>query len=728
MGRRTMQGGTGRALLLMGFLVGLLGVGCRESPPLTGASGRLRLSAESVTFPSTYIGQTREDTVRVLNAGRAPLDVRWTQVDAPFTVEGFPERLSTGEAVGRIRFSPVTPGTYSATLVGTSSEGGTVSLTLAGEARVLPECALPGTCYRATFDVATERCVAVPLEDGTPCDPGNECVLEARCVSAQCKGRERVCDDGNACTSDVCNPLDGCTAVPAPPCPGDGKCQVGVCDPARGCGLVKAPDGTFCGSRRGCDGADVCVDGACALRDLPDGFVCAPGTPCQGEGRCQGPDCARPPATALVPNWTFDAAERSRDLHDIMVWPDGSVTLAGFFSSPMLDATGERPVSASGTGRRCMLWNERLLCMDYPLQGTVSLLDRRTGEPRWTFTLTSARPDLGAQAKTMFMARLAVMAPDRLAALFEAYPATSEEGTLCRVYFLVVLDAKGGLISGQLLEDPLLSECNHPHPFGLVSNTAGDLFVAFSPTVNSGAPLQAGAPTLLLAYSADGVERWRRTLPMPGGELGTVRGLLLPEYGTAALSTVDGTEQGPMEELGRAVATRDVVVPSPAGTTVNPMGGEAAASELKGYTVPGLAPLWTYSLSAGQRFTSKELRLADTLPWGAQGAETLALGFASDGATPTLVGVRTRDGSEAFQCALAYEPLSVQQLFELGPESLVLMDGSNECGQCDPPFAYSRARFQRFPLLGMQPTVAPWPGTFGGPGHGHHELPVRAEP
>ncbi|SEU31442.1 tenascin-X [Stigmatella erecta] len=728
MGRRTMQGGAGQALLLMGLLAALVGGGCRDNPPLVGASGRLRLSAAAVTFPPTYPGQTREETVRVLNAGRSPLRVTWTRVEAPFSVEGLPERLAAGEAPVRIRFAPGAVGTYTATLVGTSPEGGTVSLVLSGEARPVPECPSPGTCFRATFDVATERCVAEALGDGTQCDPGNECVLNARCLGGQCQGQERVCDDGNACTTDVCNPLDGCTAVLAPPCPGDGKCQVGVCDPATGCGLARAVDGTFCGARRGCDVADVCVDGACVVRDLPDGFVCAPSTPCQEEGRCQGPVCARPAALALEPDWTYDAAERSRDLHDIMVWPDGSVTLSGFFSSPLLDATGEFPVSAQGTGRRCMLWNERLLCMDFPQQGTVSLLDRNTGVPRWTFTLTAARPDLAAQATTMFMARLAVMAPDRLAALFEAYPANAEEGTQCRVYFLVVLDAKGGLVSGKLLEDPLLSVCNHPHPFGLASNTEGDLFVAFSPTVNPGAPLQAGAPTLLLAYSADGVERWRRMLPMAGGELGTVRGLLLPEYATTPLRTLDGTELGPVAELGRAVATRDVLVPSPAGTTVNPEGGEAAASELKGYAVPGLDTLWTYTLPAGQRFTSKELRLADTLPWGSQGPETLALGFASEGTTPTLVGVRTRDGSEAFQCPLSYEPLSVQQLFELGPERLVLMDGSSECGQCDPPFAYSRARFQRFPLKGLRPTAAPWPGTFGGPGHGHHELPVNGAP
>lgn len=719
---------TGRAVLLLAGLTVVLGVACREDPPLVGVEGRLRLSAAAVSFPATYVGTSREQTVRVSNGGRAALEVAWTQVGAPFTVEGLPERVASNEVELRVRFSPTAPGPYSATLTGTSSEGGTVTLALTGEARAIPSCPTPVACHGMSFDLETERCVEQRLPDGTACDPGNECLVEATCALGVCKGRERPCDDGNACTTDVCNPLDGCQAVPAPPCPGDGKCQLGVCDPATGCGLTKAPDGTFCGPRRGCDVADVCVEGACVLRDLPDGFMCAPSTPCQGEGKCQGPVCQRPPATVLAPNWMRDSAEEGRELHDMMVWPDGNVTLSGFFETPVLDAAGSTPVQSRDTARRCMLWNERLLCMDMPRQGEVSLLEKRTGAPRWTFVLARARPDLAAEATTIFMARLAVMAPDRLAALFEAYPAGSESTTLCRVYFLVVLDAKGGLVSATKFTDALLSECNHPHPFGLVSDTKGSLYVAFSPTLNSGAPLMPGSPTLVLAYSADGVELWRRTLPMPGGELGAVNGLLLPERGTTALRMADGAELGTLPVLGRAVATREVMVPSPEGTSVNPTGWGVLSTELRGYSLPGLAPAWTYQLEEGQSFVSKELRLADTLPRTSELPETLVLSFVADGIQPTLLGVRTRDGSEAFRCALAYTPRTVPQLFELGPESMVMMDGAETCGECDPPFAYSSPRFQRFPLSGLTPAKAPWSGTFGGPGHSHHETPVRAAP
>jgi hypothetical protein len=727
MTRETRTSGRWRLAVLL--LAGLLGACRDEKPPLVDSASGVRFSQEGMAFPATYVGDWREGEVRVVGAGRSPTRVTWNRVQGPFSVEGLPERVGPSEEpVVKVRFTPSGPGTFSATVVGTDEGGRTVALRLSGEGRPAPPCPTPVACHRFTFDPGREQCVEQVEEDGTACDPGNACVLDAVCQQGRCKGRERVCDDGNACTTDVCGPLDGCQSVPAPPCPGDGACQEGWCDPRQGCQLRPARNGTFCGEARGCDLADVCVEGACVKRDPPDGFVCAPASPCQGEGKCRGSQCVRPQAVALVPDWTYDAAARDEKLHDLLVGPAGDVTLAGFFEKPVLGAEGDAPARAQVTGRRCMLWNERLLCMDLPQQGTVSLMERATAAPRWSFDLARARPDIAQQTRTLFMARLAVMAPDRLAALFEAYPAGQDPRTLCRLYYLVVLDAAGGMVSAQLLEDPLLSECNHPHPFGLASDTAGDLYVTFSPTVNSGAPLRAGAPTLVMAFSSDGVPRWRRTLPFPGGELGLVRGLLMPEGGTEPLRTSDGEPVGALPlKLGRAVATREVLVPSPAGATVNPDVVPPESRRLEGYAVQGLGAAWTYELPAGASFVSKELRLG-TWPEGGV-RRTLVLGFAAEGqAKPALVGVRAEDGSEAFRCELGYTPRTVPQLFELGPGTLTLMDGATTCGECDPPFSESRARFQRLTLPGLEPAREPWPGTFGGPGHDHHEDPVHAGP
>ncbi|GEN11350.1 hypothetical protein SAMN05443572_114198 [Myxococcus fulvus] len=725
MARATSTGGAGWAVIVMAVVLGTGPVACREDPPLVGAQGRLRLSVDRLDFPFAYPGGTREAEVRVLNAGRAPLDVTWTAVEAPFSlVEGLPSRVGVEEVPVRVRFSPRAIGTFESRLVGTASDGGRVELVLAGEARPTPEC-VAVVCATSTFDPVTERCVETVSPDGTACNPGSACLTMATCQQGRCRGQERPCDDGNACTTDACHALDGCRSVPAPPCPGGAPCQVGTCDPKLGCGLADAPDGTFCGTERGCDAADVCIEGACARRDLPDGFVCASASPCQAEGRCRGSVCERPAAVTLAPDWSLDAAAYPRNLHDLLVGPEGDVTLSGFYESALLDAAAPTPMLSRDAARRCMLWNDRLLCMDLPEDGTVSLMERYTGVPRWTFTLGDARPDIRQRTETLFLARLAVMAPDRLAALFEAYPAGERRETLCRMYFLVVLDAFGQMVSAQELTDPLLSECNHPHPFGVVSDAAGDLYVSFSQTLNVGAPLHAGAPSLLMAFSSDGVPRWRKSQGQRAGELAVVDGLLFAERGAQALRTADGSVAGTIPQVfGRVVATRERLVPSAPGTTVNvgDEGNAPAATQLQGFALPSLSPVWTYSLRSGQSLTTKELRLATWPETPGLPPRTLVLTTATDADDARLlVGVRVSDGSEAFQCRLDYEARTMPQLLELAPGALLMMDGAQTCGECDPPFASSQARFQRFPMPGLLPAKEPWPGTFGGPGHDHHE-------
>ncbi|RKH02142.1 tenascin-X, partial [Corallococcus sp. CA047B] len=608
-----------------------------------------------------------------------------------------------------------------ATLTGRAPGGGEVAVVLQGQANPIPTCPTPVACHTATFDPVTEACVEAEEPDGTACDPGNACLQDATCTAGRCKGTERVCDDGNACTTDVCNPLDGCAAVPAPPCPGDGKCQVGTCDPKLGCALANAPDGTFCGPERGCDAADVCLDGACQRRDPPDNFICAPASPCQGPGQCKGSVCERPAATVLSPNWTYDAASNGEALHDLLVGPTGDVTLVGFFVPALMDAAGPVPVRASVAGRRCMLWNDRLLCMDLPLSGQVSLLDRATGAPRWTFDLATARPDFAKGLTTLFMARLGVMQPDRLAALFEAYPEGTARDTLCRRYFLVVLDAFGGMVSAQEITDPLLSECNHPHPFGVASDAAGDLYLSFGQTLNVGAPLFPGAPTLLMAFSQDGVPRWRKTEAFSAGELAIVNGLLLNERSTQALRTQDGQAVGSQpfpKALGRAVATSERLIPSPS------LDDSAQEWRLRGHGVPGLEAAWTYTFPGWTGPVGSELRLASWTTRTGLPPETVVVGTGMKGYTGVMFAVSARDGSEVFQCPLPNSATPAQFL-ELGPDSVVMMDWAQTCGDCDPPFANSQARFRRFPIPGLQPAEEPWPGTFGGPGHDHHEDPVR---
>ncbi|HLM45720.1 MAG TPA: tenascin-X, partial [Myxococcaceae bacterium] len=186
-------GGWGGVLALM-LLTGALGACREERPPLVGSTAQVRFSQDLVAFPATYEGVSREDTLRVGNAGRSLVRVSWGTVPAPFTVEGLPERVeASAESTVTVRFAPIAPGTYEATLVGTEEGGRTVTLRLTGEGRPVPPCPSPVTCHRFTFDGVRELCVEEVLEDGAACDPGNACVLDAVCQAGRCKGRERTC-------------------------------------------------------------------------------------------------------------------------------------------------------------------------------------------------------------------------------------------------------------------------------------------------------------------------------------------------------------------------------------------------------------------------------------------------------------------------------------------------------------------------------------------------------
>ncbi|RKH90653.1 tenascin-X, partial [Corallococcus praedator] len=139
---------------------------------------------------------------------------------------------------------------------------------------------------------------------------------------------------------------------------------------------------------------------------------------------------------------------------------------------------------------------------------------------------------------------------------------------------------------------------------------------------------------------------------------------------------------------------------------------------------PGLEAAWTYTFPGWTGPVGSELRLASWTTRTGLPPETVVVGTGMKGYTGVMFAVSARDGSEVFQCPLPNSATPAQFL-ELGPDSVVMMDWAQTCGDCDPPFANSQARFRRFPIPGLQPAEEPWPGTFGGPGHDHHEDPVR---
>ena len=105
--------------------------------------------------------------------------------------------------------------------------------------------------------------------NGQPCNDGNPCTLNDACAGGTlttpptCQsGILMTCpDDGNVCTTDVCNVLTGACGIPLS-CPYDGNpCTDDVCDPATGaCGVLNADP---CTDDDPCTVGDQCTAGTC---------------------------------------------------------------------------------------------------------------------------------------------------------------------------------------------------------------------------------------------------------------------------------------------------------------------------------------------------------------------------------------------------------------------------------------------------------------------------------
>jgi hypothetical protein len=179
---------------------------------------------------------------------------------------------------------------------------------------------------------AVSGCQSTPLADGTLCTDANVCNGTETCVVGLCTpGAALVCDDGNPCTTDSCDPASGCQATPvadftacgdgdacngAETCQGgtctggtplncnDGNaCTTDVCDVVSGCintpivGCQSCTTAGDCADGNPCT-VDACNAGVCSNTPAANGTSCDDGTVCNGTETCQAGLCM--PGTPLV--------------------------------------------------------------------------------------------------------------------------------------------------------------------------------------------------------------------------------------------------------------------------------------------------------------------------------------------------------------------------------------------------------------------------------------------
>ncbi len=134
-------------------------------------------------------------------------------------------------------------------------------------------------------------CAMVGLADGATCTDADACA-ESVCQAGSCVRKAVDCSDGNPCTADSCAPAPGCThsnvsafCSDGDACTENDKCQEGSCAP---------------GTARKCDDLNACTTDSCdpgqgCVHAASDGAVCDDGQACTDTDACKAGKCAGKP-------------------------------------------------------------------------------------------------------------------------------------------------------------------------------------------------------------------------------------------------------------------------------------------------------------------------------------------------------------------------------------------------------------------------------------------------
>ena len=138
---------------------------------------------------------------------------------------------------------------------------------------------------------ALKGCLYVNAAEGTACSKGDLCVEKSSCIAGLCTTvQPKVCNDNNPCTAETCDPVKGCIVEPllTGPCDDGSQCTApdlcggGTCS---GQGAVSCDDFNACTTDtcdkvKGCTSAP--INGGC-----DDGDACSTGDNCS-TGKCVG--------------------------------------------------------------------------------------------------------------------------------------------------------------------------------------------------------------------------------------------------------------------------------------------------------------------------------------------------------------------------------------------------------------------------------------------------------
>lgn len=189
------------------------------------------------------------------------------------------------------------------------------------------DCAAAGACLSKEFN----DCPAGDACSGPQCSPTSGCLAPGANVAPAVQ-----CDDGNACTVETCDPLGGCNssnAVSGSNCDDHSVCTGGDYCAA---GLCVGKTTAICNDGNPCT-VDTCEPHyGCEFKGLPEGSPCDDGLPCTAGGECLSGKCGAPTVwrRGLLPAETGSVAGLFAGPQDGLI-AVGHSAAAGFAPRPL---------------------------------------------------------------------------------------------------------------------------------------------------------------------------------------------------------------------------------------------------------------------------------------------------------------------------------------------------------------------------------------------------------
>ena len=142
-----------------------------------------------------------------------------------------------------------------------------------------------GPCQVGVCKENEAKCLAQAKADGEACDDGLWCSVGNQCVSGECVGGTRDCEDGDSCTVDTCDEINNRCVNELEPIPnaegppGEDSCNNGVDDDCDGNTDQEDPSCIDCTSDLECDDdnpctRDFCLEAICQNEAVADNTTC----------------------------------------------------------------------------------------------------------------------------------------------------------------------------------------------------------------------------------------------------------------------------------------------------------------------------------------------------------------------------------------------------------------------------------------------------------------------